>query len=54
MTAATLGRVIGRAYEPGRGMGTVFASDSKTCLTVQIDSTGERLWKNRNKINWRR
>ena len=26
-------------------MGTVFASDSTDCFTVQINRTGERLWR---------
>ena len=53
MTAVTLGRALGKAYEPGRGMGTVFASDSKDSFTIQIDRTGERLWRHRSKIIWR-
>lgn len=54
MSIATLGPAIGKAYVPGYGTGTVFASEKKDFMTVQIDKTGIRHYVARERIQWRK
>ncbi len=49
----TLGARIGRAHFPGEGMATVYASESKTHVTVKIDRTGREYWMPRTRVKWR-
>jgi len=54
VSAVTLGPALGKAYVPGYGSGTVFASEKKDWFTVQIDKTGIRHWVPRERLAWRK
>lgn len=54
MTTTSLGPAIGKAYVPGYGVGTVFASEKRDHFTVQIQHTGIRHWVHRDRLQWRK
>lgn len=51
--AVSLGAQIGRAHVEGKGMASVYASDSETHVTVKLDRGGREYWMPRTRVQWR-
>jgi len=51
--AAGLGPQIGRAHMEGKGMASVYASESATHVTVKLDRDGCEYWMPRARVQWR-
>lgn len=50
---ASLGRAVGKAYMPGEGMCTVFATERSGKFTVQVDHSGRRYhFGSRDRVPW--